>query len=188
MSRTLILILIPLHSYAFLDFLGGQAAKIAEAMAYTDAVSEVLSEVSNDKTMKEGSDDLKRRTQALNQELLNIEGVSYETKSIFSGPAWSSKRLDANIRSTTDYVRRVKRLLAHVALLGTQGATAFNTAETNMALNEVQKNQQAMILQTEDQRMRNLEKESRETKIWNDFSIKQRNFRQTRNKDDGKLK
>lgn len=188
MSRIIVLFFIPLQCFAFLDFIGDRAAKVAESLAYTDAVSELLSEVTNDSGIKDGAIDLRRRSDQLRSEANKIQSVSYSTKSVLAGPDLSSKRLDANIRTTTDYIRRVKRLMMHLALLGTDGATAFNTAETNFALNEVQKNQQTMIIQQEDQKLRELEKETHEAKVWDQFSNKQRSYRSTKNKDHGKLK
>jgi hypothetical protein len=187
-SSSVIIILIPIQCFAFLDFIGEKAAKFAETAVYTDAVAEMLGEVTNDSGIQDGAKEIRRMSQQIKRDMGELQSIGASTKSILEGPDWSSKRLDANIRSTTDYIRRVKRLLSRITFLGAEGATAFNTAETNFALNEIQKNQQAMILQLEDQKLRNLERETQENKRWNSFTQKQRAYRYQRKVEDGKLK
>lgn len=187
MHRALVVILFPIHSFAFLEFIGGEAKKASEAIAYADTVGELMTEVSNDTEIRDGANTMRKRSETLRSEVREIQGISTSTRMVLSGPDWSTKRLETNIKSTTDYIRRVKRLLARVMALGTAGATAVNTAETNMALNEVQKNQQAMILQLEDQRLREMEKESADAKTWDQFSSKQRNIRFSKAQSSGKL-
>lgn len=188
MPGLIVLLFIPSLSFGFLDFVGEQTKKAAETLAYADAVGELLSEVSNETELKDGAQGMRKRTEALRSEIRTLNGISYSTKAVLEGPDWSSKRLDTNIRNTTDYVRRLKKLLIRIAALGTDGATALNTTETNIALNEVQKNQQTMILQLEDQRLRNMEKESDEAKKWDQFTFKRRKLRVSESKSSGKLK
>ena len=164
-------------SFAFLDFIGEQAKKAVEVAAYVDAASELASEVSPDKDLENGAKDLQKRSEALRSEASNIRYLSRSTQTILKGPDWSSKRLETSIRSTTDYIRRLKRLLVRAAALGTDGAVALNTTETNVALNEVQKNQQAMIMQNADAQLRDMEREHEESRQWTAFSQQQRKLR-----------
>ncbi len=173
----IVTVLFSVPSYGFLDFLGEQAKKAAETAAYADAVAELAGELSPDSEVSAGAKDIQKRSDRLRSESSNLYYLSQSTKNVLSGPNWSSKRLESNIRNTTDYVRRVKRLIARIAILGTDGATALNTTETNVALNEVQKNQQAMLLQNEDAKLRQLEKEQEEGKQWEEFSDRQRRQR-----------
>ncbi len=167
------------NSYAFLDFLGEQAKKATEIAAYADAVSELSQELAPDEDIKTGAKDIQRRSEAVRKESANLRYVSRSTQSVLNGPDWSSKRLETNIRSTTDYIRRFKRLIGRIAILGNEGAIALNTTETNVALNEVQRNQQTLILQNEDARLRQLEKESEDFRQWAEFSDRQRRIRKS---------
>ncbi len=173
----IVTVLFSVPSYGFLDFLGEQTKKAAETAAYADAVAELAGELSPDSEVSAGAKDIQKRSDRLRSESSNLYYLSQSTKNVLSGPNWSSKRLESNIRNTTDYVRRVKRLIARIAILGTDGATALNTTETNVALNEVQKNQQAMLLQNEDAKLRQIEKEQEESKQWEEFSDRQRRQR-----------
>ena len=164
-------------SYAFLDFVGEQAKKAVELAAYVDAAAELSSEVAPDKDLEDGAKDIQKRAEVLRSESSNARYLSRSTQSVLKGPDWSSRRLETNIRATTDYIRRLKRLLIRAAALGTDGAVALNTTETNVALNEVQKNQQAMIMQNADAQLRSMEKEHEESRQWTVFSEKQRKIR-----------
>lgn len=181
-----IVFLFSVPSFAFLDFIGEQAKKAVEVAAYVDAAAELASEVSPDKDLENGAKDLQRRSEALRSDASNIRYMSRSTQTILKGPDWSSKRLETNIRSTTDYIRRLKRLLIRAAALGTDGAIALNTTETNVALNEVQKNQQAMIMQNADAQLRDMEREQEESRQWTAFSNQQRKLR-NKEADRGKL-
>ncbi len=171
-------LIIPFKSFAFLDFLGEQAKKGAEAAAYVDAVSELIDEVSPTSEISDGANDLNRRAEYLRREASSLKYVSRTSKEVLLGPQWTSKRLETNIRNTTDYARKLKRLIARIAILGTDGATALNTTETNVALNDVQKNQQVLIMQNEARDLREMEKEQELAKSWADFSDNQRKLRQ----------
>lgn len=186
MPIAILMILIPCQSWAFLDFIGEQAKKAAEAAAYADAVGELAGEIAPDGTIQEGADDVKKRAETLRKNASELRYLSRTSQEILTGPDWSSKRLETNIRNTTDYVRKLKRLIARIAILGTDGATALNTTETNVALNEVQKNQQALLIQNEDTKIRQIEKEREESKNWAEFSSHQRKLRKTEAKH-GKL-
>ncbi|MFP5519665.1 MAG: hypothetical protein ACLGGX_07155 [Bdellovibrionia bacterium] len=181
-----IVFLFSVPSFAFLDFIGEQAKKAVEVAAYVDAASELASEVAPDKDLENGAKDLQKRSEALRSDASNIRYMSRSTQTILKGPDWSSRRLETNIRSTTDYIRRLKRLLIRAAALGTDGAIALNTTETNVALNEVQKNQQAMIMQNADAQLRDMEREQEESRQWTAFSNQQRKLR-NKEADRGKL-
>lgn len=170
-------LLIPFKSFAFLDFLGEQAKKGAEAAAYADAVSELIEEVNPSSELSDGANDLNRRADYLRRETSSLKYVSRTSKEVLLGPQWTSKRLETNIRNTTEYARKLKRLIARIAILGTDGATALNTTETNVALNDVQKNQQVLIMQNEARDLREMEKEQELAKSWADFSDNQKKLR-----------
>ena len=105
-------------SYAFLDFVGEQAKKAVELAAYVDAAAELSSEVAPDKDLEDGAKDIQKRAEVLRSESSNARYLSRSTQSVLKGPDWSSRRLETNIRATTDYIRRLKRLLIRAAALG----------------------------------------------------------------------
>jgi len=177
MPLFIVVLLYSSKSFAFLDFLGEQAKKATEVAAYADAMAEISEEIAPDEDIKTGAKDIQKRTESIRNESANLRYVGRNTKSVLNGPDWTSRRLETNIRSTTDYIRRFKRLMGRVAILGNEGAIALNTTETNVALNEVQKNQQTLILQNEDTRLRELEKETEESREWTEFSTQQRRIR-----------
>ncbi len=177
MPLFVVVFLFSVPSHAFLDFLGEQAKKAVEVAAYVDAAGELAAEVAPDKDLENGAKDIQRRADILRSDSSNVRYLSRSTQAVLKGPDWSSKRLETNIRATTDYIRRLKRLLIRAAALGTDGAIALNTTETNVALNEVQKNQQAMIIQNADAQLRDMEKEQEEARQWSAFSAQQRKLR-----------
>lgn len=186
MPVAILILFFSIKAFAFLDFIGEQAKKTMEATAYADAVAELSAEISPNTELKEGAKDIRSRSDKLKSEASTLQFLSSSTKRTLEGPDWSSRRLDSNIRSTTEYVRRLKTLIARISALGTDGATALNTTETNVALNEVQKNQQALILQNEDAKLRKIEQEQEEARQWSEFSKRQRHL-QKREAKNGKL-
>lgn len=169
--------LFALPSYGFLDFIGEQTKKAVELTAYVDAVAELTSEISPDQDLENAAKNIQKRADALRSETSNLRYLSQSTQNLLKGPDWSSRRLETNIRSTTDYIRRFKNLIFRAAALGTDGAIALNTTETNIALNEVQKNQQTLIMQNAESQIRDMEREHEEAKQWSAFSLKQRQVR-----------
>lgn len=172
-----VVLLFSVKSYAFLDFIGDQAKKAVELAAYVDAAAELSTEIAPDRDLENGAKDIQKRAEVLRSESSNARYLSRTTQSVLKGPDWSSRRLETNIRSTTDYIRRLKRLLVRAAALGTDGAVALNTTETNVALNEVQKNQQALIMQNADSQLREMEREHEDARQWSVFSESQRKIR-----------
>lgn len=183
----ILVLFIPSSSQAFLNWVGEEARRATEVAAYADAVSELAGEIAPNEELKEGAKDINARAERLRKEASNLRYISRSTQAILNGPDWSSRRLETNIRNTTDYVRKIKRLIARISILGTSGATALNTTETNIALNEVQKNQQALLLQNEDAKLLALERENEEAKQWAEFSQRQKSLR-GEGKKNGKLR
>lgn len=178
MPLLIIVLLIPVRSVAFLNFIGDQAKKAVEVAAYTDAVNDLVSEISPSSELAENANSLNLRAESLRREARSLNYITRSTKEALSGPNWTSKRLDHNIRATTEYIKRLKRLLAKISLLGTEGATALSVTETNAALNEVQKNQQVLIMQNEEMKLREISKEQESAKSWSDFSLNQKSIRE----------
>lgn len=169
----IVLILSP-KAYAIFDFIGTQVKKGAELGSYADSVKSLSDELNSNSDLDIGLRNIRDRSSRLSAELKNMNDISDSSKNILRGPDWSKNRLDENIRATSDYVSRFKRMVIKIAALGTEGAIALNTTETNVALNEMQKNQQALILQNEDEKLRKLENEIEEKKSWQNFVSNQK--------------
>lgn len=123
--------LFALKSHALLDSIADTARDAAKSAAYTSAVSELASE------LKSG-DDLAKASAAL----------SRQTKT----DDWSTAHLQDSLTYTNRFVSRARKLFLTLGLAGTDVATALNTAETNGALNEVIKNQQAELLLKQEEK------------------------------------
>jgi hypothetical protein len=63
-----------------------------------------------------------------------------------------------NINSLTRYIQRLKALMVALGALGTQGAIAVNTADTNRHLFEIQKNQQTQLLMLAESQVQEAER------------------------------
>lgn len=172
-----IVLLFPISTLAFLDFVGDQTKKAIEVAAYADAVTDLVEEINPDSELQAGSRDIQKRSDRLRNSLHEVGSFTRATQSVLEGPDWSSERLETNIRATTNYIRRLKRLLLRVAALGTDGVIALNTTETNVALNEIQKNQQALIMQNASLQIHEMEKEQEDRKQWAQFSDQQKKLR-----------
>jgi hypothetical protein len=169
--------LLSTEAQAFLDTLAQSAKETAKAAAYTEAVSELANELDDKSPVAAAALDLARRTEKLKTDVTSVYYASEEFKSLLQGPDWSSEHLDENIRYTTRYIRRAKRLFVQLGLLGTDVATAMNTAETNSALNEMLKNQQTQILLQKEHEVDSAEKEVSKEKQWNSFIDQERKNR-----------
>ena len=163
--------------YAFLDFIAKKAEDVAQAAVYADAVSQLLEEIDDKNDASTELNYLRSELDKIRHETNEVSYVGTDIQRLLKGPDITSQRLDQNIRSTTDYIRRSKRMLLRSMALGTQGATALNTMETNVALNEIQKNQQIQILQIEEQKLAQAQKEHEENKNWGEFISKERAMR-----------
>ena len=161
----------------FLDFIGEKADDAVKSAAYVDAVAELTNELDESSPINQTAQDLKRRTERLRTQVSEVYYASDDFKSLLEGPDWSSESLEQNIRYTSRYIRRAKRLLVQLGLVGTDVATAMNTAETNSALNEMLKNQQTQILLQKEERIDHLEKELRREKEWQKFIVRERQKR-----------
>ena len=167
-------------SHAFLDFIGEKADDAVKSAVYVDAVAELTNELDENSPINERAQDLRRRTQRLKGEVSDVYYAADDFRSLLDGPDWSSASLEQNIRYTSRYIRRAKRLLVRLGLVGTDVATAMNTAETNSALNEMLKNQQTQILLQKEERIDELERELKREKEWKEFIARERQRRNGR--------
>lgn len=82
-----------------------------------------------------------------------------------------------NIRSTTSYVNRLKRVILRISALGLDGATAINTFETNTSLVEVIKNQQRSLLLQQQREVAKAKQIEEDKGNWNNFVKRERSVR-----------
>ena len=137
---------------ALLDSIADTARDAAKAAAYTTAVSELASELKSGTDLAKASASLSRQTKS---------------------DDWSTAHLQDSLSYTNRFVSRARKLFLTLGLAGTDVATALNTAETNGALNEVIKNQQAeLLLKQEEKASAQGEKEE-----WRSFIERERSER-----------
>lgn len=157
------------NGHALFDFLAEEGKELSEVAAYTAALSDLITEIQPDSEMSEHSKNLNNRIQNLHSEYSKTRRVGRDSQSILSGPDMSNRRVSDNIVSLTRYIKRVKRLMATLGLLGTQGSIAINTAETNHHLTEIQKNQQTQLLLMAEAQIKIAEDEMEQRKRWDQF-------------------
>ncbi len=158
---------------AMLNFLADQAKDSAKAAAYLDSARDLVNEIDESSSLASATQNLLVREKKLRTEFERGSQVGVEGSALFTPHDWTSKRLDENLRYTSRFVKRAKRLLVSTGLLGVEVATALNTAETNAALNEVIKNQQADLLLRHEERIKAEERRAE----WQNFIEQERMVR-----------
>jgi hypothetical protein len=174
----IIAFLVPAPALSFFDFIADQAREIATIAAYSSAVSDLIDEVDPHSPSADFAKSVRRQADDIQQQQSDVGHMSREVEYLLKGEEFSGKRMDQSIRATTNYLRRLKSLLAKAALLGSAGVTAINTAETNKTLNDIQKNQEIQILQISQRNLIDAEKEARTKKEWQVFADEQKAIRQ----------
>ena len=165
-------------SFAFLDAAAQAARDAAKSAAYVGSIGELASELSDSKSVSGEAARLDEKIRSLSHSSNDLSFMSSEFESLARGPNWTSGHLDENIRYTSKFIARAKRMLITMGLLGLDAATAMNTAETNGALKEVLKNQQAQILMQKESEVERAETEIREKSQWHDFIENERALRE----------
>lgn len=163
-------------SHAFLDFLGKKADDALSVATYADSVGDLLNEFDGTTSAVSESRQLSEKLHSIANTSNEIRDIGESSRILLRGPNWTSERLDENIRSTTDFIRRAKNTLLRIKALGPQGITAVNTFQTNMALNEIQKNQQLLIYQNEKRNLSEAQKEIEQKVKWMEFMNAQKKF------------
>lgn len=161
------------------DFLMEQGKDIVEIAAVADAGAELIEAMSPDTDAQAGFEAIRDQSNRLMRASSESSNLSDEFRELVNGPKWSNNRIEDNIRQTTGYIRRGKRLLVRLAALGTDGLIAVNGVETNIALTEVQRNQQVLIMQNNQMMNYQLSKELNDSKTWNRFIVEQKNIRRS---------
>mgnify|MGYP000358956467 CR=1 FL=1 len=145
----------PLKSEAFFDTLVDSAEKIAEASALVDATHELLRTVDSNPSEKTLSQ-LDQSLIELSAYLEKIEGKTQtalwaknEIEALMRAPKLSKMTLTDSIRSSSEYLKRVKRLFLALASFP-KAASAYAQAETVFTLQDQLKIQRSSLaIQTE---------------------------------------
>lgn len=173
----MMVLLFSIEASAVLDFVGDTARDSLKSVAYIKSVSELLSELDDTNSVSPFLDELRRR----NDQVLSTSQVLRTSTNEFGnqpkGTDWSLERIDKSLLYTSRYIKRLKKALIDSNILGPDVATAANTAETNGALTEVLKNQQAQILIQKEESLREREERVNEELKWRNFISKERSIR-----------
>ena len=145
----------PLKAEAFFDTLVDSAEKIAEASALVDATHELLRTVDSNPSEKTLSQ-LDQSLIELSAYLEKIEGKTQtalwaknEIEALMRAPKLSKMTLTDSIRSSSEYLKRVKRLFLALASFP-KAASAYAQAETVFTLQDQLKIQRSSLaIQTE---------------------------------------
>lgn len=170
-------LMVSARSEAFLDFLVDHVEKIAETSAMIDAASDLLDQVDENNSLSRSLDSVQNSTQVLESDIRELHYLPGEVSTFLNESQWVNGRLDQNIKKTSFFIRQGKNLLLKATLLGNDGVTAVNGIQTNVSLNEIQKNQQTLIAQNQQIMTMRLSEKVKEEKSWTDFINTQRAIR-----------
>ena len=137
----LLLVFLPFDSYALFDSIVDAAKDVAEASALVDATHELLKTVDNDpsneslKSLDQSLANLSKELERLNQSGKESLWIKSETEELLKIPQMSHQTLTESIRTSSQYLRRLKRLLAAIAAFP-KAAGAYAQSETVFALHE----------------------------------------------------
>ena len=143
------------RAWAFFDKIVDTAEKIAEASALVDATQELLRTVDSNPSEKTLSQ-LDQSLTELSAYLEKIEGKTQtavwaknEIEALMRAPKLSKMTLTDSIRSSSEYLKRVKRLFLALASFP-KAASAYAQAETVFTLQDQLKIQRSSLaIQTE---------------------------------------
>jgi prophage DNA circulation protein len=153
-------LLSPSRAQAFLDTIVDSAEKVAEASALVDATHELLKTVENNSSERDSSNkhfsDLDRSISDLSASLDKIEGKTQtavwaknEIEALMKAPRLSKMTLTDSIRSSSEYLKRVKRLFLALANFP-KASSAYAQTESAFTLQEQLKLQRSSLaVQTE---------------------------------------
>jgi predicted transcriptional regulator len=173
------LLILPISSNAQFDFLTDTAKDSAQGAAVVASSIDMLEEIGANASLVEDLTTLQKRINEMNKIINSTNHLSRETKTALMGPQLDpTRRLAENIRYTTNYIRRTKSVLQAVGIISPAAATAINTNQTNMSLNEMLLNQQKQMIRQEEK-----DAEERERKIkYELFIAEQRAIRNKKQK------
>ena len=166
LSKIVLIFLIPVPVFAFLDSIGDHARSAANAAAYADAASELLLETTGTSRTQQTIKALEVKLNQVSSKLGEVQDLGYDISRLSDYPEWDNGDILNSMRDTTQYIRRVKRTVARAVALGTEGLAAYNSLESMVTLNKILDND---IKVEADQRRRNLieiEKDIEQEKKW----------------------
>lgn len=163
--------------FAVLDFLMKKSEDLVKVSIYGDAIADLLQEVAPDTSLEKSVQNGKNHSSKISQDAQNLYYVGDETRSVLSGPDLGNESLEQNIRSSSDYVRKLKSLSLKAAVLGTDGVTALSTIQTNQTLEQIRKNQATEIALQQQMQTRQVKKSAVEEAKMHNFILEQRAIR-----------
>jgi hypothetical protein len=176
-SKYLVLLFVTVfswNSFAILDFLAEEGKDASELIAYSTALSDLIMELDSESSAKEHSKNLNHRIRRLDSEIKSTKSINQNATNLLEGPKLTHGRVVENINSLTRYIQRLKALMVALGALGTQGAIAINTADTNRHLFEIQKNQQTQLLMLAESQVQEAERSVAQRRKWDSFLSKEK--------------
>ncbi len=175
------ILLISIKSQALMDYLAKKSEDVLKTAMYADAIADLVGEITPDTELEKRAKSTRDLGLKLNQDLNNLYYIGEDTKSVLNGPDLGSESLETNIRASTNYIRKVKRLGLKVAALGTDGFTALNSLQTNDTLEQIRKNQALEIAIVQSHAQKQIVKNAMEEAKMRNFIAKQRSIRRVNN-------
>lgn len=171
------ILFVVLDAHAFLDYSAALAADMAKTSMYVDAINDLTKEVVPDSELAQSAKESRDQAIEYHQEAQNLIYVGKDASSVLSGPDFSDKNLETNLRATTSYIQKLKNLGLKMSLLGTNGFTAFSALQANETLEQIRRNQAADLAFSKQYTQSKMKKEALEDSKMRSFIIEQRALR-----------
>ncbi len=146
-------------AFAVFDSLAGKLDDIIEASILADSLNELSQEIQPDSQVSSSTEKVHRKTEELLKNYREARDLDSDIEEI-SEVDLDNKSFESNVRHTTHFVRRVKKLMVTLGVRP-KAAAAYGSFETALALNQMIKNQNEVIALMQS---RYLEEENRRIK------------------------
>ena len=147
MSIFVVVFLLSSPAYAILDMLSTKMDDMIDASILADSLNELSQEIIPDSQVSSATEKVKVQTDSLlknYREARDLDADLEDLGSDFTENQWSSGAFESNVRHTTHFIRRIKRLAVTLGIRP-KAAAAYGSFETALALNQMIKNQNEVI-------------------------------------------
>lgn len=188
LKRVLVLLSLfvsPLASYAVFgsDAVALIADEVSQALILGSDISDLIDEVTPDCENPSCDSPLKTEQSILRDKAYEIHSNARQTGYLLGdlgyvlNPPSLRGGLSGNIRQTSRYIRKMKRIIGRVAALRGKGVQTAAALETNNLLVQIMNNQALQMSQFDESEMNKVLREQNELKIEDSFIQEQRKAR-----------
>lgn len=159
MLVVVVALLITSPAHAIFDALSSKMDDMIDASILADSLNELSQEIQPDSQVSQTTEKVNKKSEELLKTVREARDIDQDIEDVGDFNL-DQKSFESNVRHTTHFVRRVKRLMVTLGVRP-KAAAAYGSFETALALNQMIKNQNEVIalMQT-----RYLEEENRRIK------------------------